>query len=59
VCVLLSEAALLQVLKSGKIGSVKARDDVQAELDVLGDRGLGTGALHRAILTQAQIVLNV
>ena len=56
---MLSEAALMQVLKSGKIGSVKARGDVQAELDALGDRGLGTSALHRAILTQAQRALSI
>ena len=43
---LLTEAALLLVLKSGRLGSVEVRDDVHAELDAREDRGLGT--LHRA-----------
>ena len=48
---LLTEAALLLVLKSGRPGRVEVRDNVHAELDARDDRGLGT--LHRAVVTQS------
>ena len=55
---MLTDATLLLVLKSGRLGIVEVRDDVQAELDARGDRGLGVDALHRAIVTQSQRALN-